>query len=837
MEQLPAIAWSGVRGAAQYEYQLAADTHFASVVLGTGPGRGASRTHNLAAALDKEVPDGTYYWRVRAVTAKDKPGPWSHVRRIVKRWESAPALTAGAGATVNWPTQPAVLEWSRVRHATKYIVTVATDPALSNVVVGTTAAPAETQGTNFALPTSLDPGDYYWAVTPLDSQGHRGTTSARATIHLLWPSGTSTSVTDLNPDPRVFDPLFSWAPVPGAARYELEVNSAQGFPPGSKWCCTGTTIGTSVAPTKVLANNRYYWRVRAFDARGNAGQWNEGESFTKQFDSVEPSVPGLTVRDAHSEVLGGIPVTDTPIVTWDPVPGASSYEVQLAPYSALGCDWSATAALPSRYIAQTATTAWTPLGQSGRIGPTAWPNPERSFQPLPTGGEYCFRVLARSDYDAQNNQVVSDWTQINGFGAPAFYYAPPPPAGSPALPFVTPASAYIQPQSGTLTPRTPLFSWQRVAGAKGYFVVIARDAGFTEVADVGFTNVPAYASRIANESPLSDETTSYYWAVIPSTGADGSGVYEDVPQSNHPQWFNKSSAPPVPLAPAPGSVVSSQPTFRWTGAENARSYRFQVAQDPSFGHPLEDVTTDATAYTAATTYPADTILYWRVRANDWIGQGLNWSATETFVRTLPAPALAPTPPGSGSSIGALSWTPVQGAIGYELRTFEPNGTSKTFTSEAPSASVVKYYGTGIWRWQVRAQFPTGLGTGKVAGAYSPPQSYLMTLPAPSGAHGAKTGSRMVVTWSPAPFAKEYEVEIAKTSGFTSRLESHRVQGTSWAPNIDQTKKANRGPLYWRVAAVDWGGNTGAFASGSFGAPKPSSCKPRKGHRCPARKHH
>jgi hypothetical protein len=275
--------------------------------------------------------------------------------------------------------------------------------------------------------------------------------------------------------------------------------------------------------------------------------------------------------------------------------------------------------------------------------------------------------------------------------------------------------------------------------------------------------------------------------------------------------------------------VSSQPTFRWTGAENARNYRIQVSQDPAFGHPLDDVTTDATAYTPSMTYPADTVLYWRVRATDWTGQGLNWSPTETFVRTLPAPTNLPIAGTGGPAIPALTWTPVAGAIGYEVQAFEPDGKSKVEGFEAPSASVIKYFGTGVWRWQIRADFPSGVGTGRVGGAFSSLESYVFTLPAPSGARGVKSGARMLVSWKPASFAKEYVVEVANTSGFTSRLESHRVEGTSWAPNIDLAAKRNHGTLYWRVAAIDWGGNVGSYASGNFGSPRPT-CKRSKVHK-------
>jgi hypothetical protein len=185
---------------------------------------------------------------------------------------------------------------------------------------------------------------------------------------------------------------------------------------------------------------------------------------------------------------------------------------------------------------------------------------------LIANARYCVQVFARSDDDAQQGQVVSEPTQINGPGQPAFTLTSEAVEAAKA-PFVTPPDAYLQPGSGTVTPRTPYFTWKPVAGARGYYVVIARDAGFTEVADVGFTNVPAYAPRLANEAPLSDETTAYYWTVIPATGADGSGAFSAAhPQENSPQTFEKESTPPTPVAPDNGATVGAQPTFQWTAA-------------------------------------------------------------------------------------------------------------------------------------------------------------------------------------------------------------------------------------------------------------------------------
>lgn len=917
VQQLPAVSWSAVSGAAAYEYQIAADPRFNSLALGRGIGRGTAQIHNLSAALDKAVANGTYYWRVRGLTAKSKVGAWSKVRKIVKAWNTAPQITGGNGVTISWPSQALVLRWSSVPYANKYVISIATDPGLSNLVVGTKTKPVEVQGVNYALPTSLTPGTYYWAITPVDAEGHRGARSALGTFQWTWPSSTAVLVADLNPEAGIFDnPIFSWNPVPGAARYEVEVNSDQNFAPGSKWCCGGTTIGTSLAPIAALANNRYYWRVRAINPHGDAGAWNEGQPFEKAFDPTTPTIRGLTVRNAAGQALSGVPTTDTPIVTWDPTPGASLYEVQLGLHqSGLGCDFSKSPTNAALH-ATTATTAWTPLAtnHAGHQGPAAWPTPQQQTTPLATEAAYCVRVLARTDDDAQHNQVISAWTQVNGVNEAAFRYVDlspeteatnkheeyeedeeeraqclatrgpvtqrgiwkssttyakndvvevedgPPyislssanvghePSSSPAywssLSLSTPACAYRLPASGTSTALTPLLTWKRVALAQGYFVVIARDPRFTEIADVAYTNVPAYAPRLGNETPLSDETTDYYWAVIPTNAGDGHGVFSNpcfaTPTNpceganDNPQLFNKSSAPPQPLSPPPGSETSTQPSFRWSLVDNARSYRLQVAADPSFGKPIDDVTTDATAYTSNSTYPANTALYWRVRANDWDGQGLNWSPTQTFVMRLPAPTLDPLGPTTLLGIPPITWSYVQGAIGYEAHVEQPDGKGEDFSFDSPSASVTTYYGTGIVHYQVRANFPTATGT-KVSGPYSAKQSLLLLLAAPHNVKGVKSGSRLLITWQPEPDAKQYEVQIGTSNGFTSVIESHKVDGTMWAPSVDLRMKRNRGTLYWRVAPVDQRGGVGSFTSGTFGDAHASCASKSRGKHGSARK--
>ena len=116
-------------------------------------------------------------------------------------------------------------------------------------------------------------------------------------------------------------------------------------------------------------------------------------------------------------------------------------------------------------------------------------------------------------------------------------------------------------------------------------MLVAKDPSFSNLVDYAFTQIPAYAPRTGSAPrTYPDETTLYYWAVLPATNANGTGAVGD-PLSAAAQSFQKQSAPPTRLGPADGTQFFDQPTFRWTPTEGARRYRIQVAQDPSFGTP------------------------------------------------------------------------------------------------------------------------------------------------------------------------------------------------------------------------------------------------------------
>jgi hypothetical protein len=818
---LPAFAWSPVGGAESYEFQLAADQNFNSPVLGRG--EGSFTTRNARATLKKTVPNGNYWWRVRAVSKAGATSPWSS-RSLRKSWTAAPSTVSPvSGFPFSFPSTPIRLGWSPVPYAASYLFSLASDPALANIVQNN-GQPVETWATNYVPTFTLLPsGNYYWGVTPLDSQGNRGVPSVVSSFAWSWPSSTTASVSDLMSAPEMFDPQFSWNPVPGATRYEVEVNSSVDFAPGSKVCCTQTTISTSLAPTVVFRDNTYYWRVRALDAAGNAGIWNYGPSFVKTFDKVPPvtapSIKNLHMRDhlndpgADADPGTAGYQTQVPVLAWDSVPGAASYLVEVAPYNAGICEWGTIGA----WRVTTSVPSWTPLGSGwNQIKP--YPDPMQvawEFTALSLNQAYCARVRARGERDTQLQEVYGDFTYLDDGTGAAFQWTGYPAGGActPSCNAGYPgANDYVLPARGTLTARTPLLTWRPLSGRNSYFVLVAKDPNFSNLVDYGFTQVPAYSPRsLVRPTTYSDETTLYYWAVLPATGSNGSGAVGD-PLSAAASNFQKASAPPTQTSPADGVLATEQPIFRWTSVEGARRYRIQVAQEPTFAAPVEDVTTASTSYTPFTTHPADTTLYWRVRADDENLIGLNWSAVRTFQRRLPAPTPSPDNATVGDFTPAWTWSNVTGASGYTFAMDGPDGDHKEWPGlRMPAAAFVYLFGPGIWRWRVRAEFPK-LPAGTVTGPWSGFVPFTRTLGEPGPARTSVSGNHVLLSWSWKLGAKNFRVQISTRPDFSFAMEDVTTDNTSYAPLMTHPFYQLGGSLYWRVAAMDKAMNLGDWTA-------------------------
>jgi hypothetical protein len=845
---VPAFAWTAVKGADKYEFQIAADPGMNSPVLGTG--KDDFYTHNTRATLLSTIPNGTYWWRVRASTPDGSISPWTAPRPFKKQWNLQPAIqTPSAGAALTFPANPAVLRWSGVAGAAHYLVSVASDPTLGSLVFRYSNqddpnGPPNVAATSAAVSNALAQGSYFWSITPVDAEGNRGAATPVNTFSWLWPSATTPHLEDLQPGLEVFDPRFSWDPVPGAARYEVEINSSVDFAPGSKVCCTGTTIATSLSPTTVFKDNVYYWRVKAFDPDGNAGVWNYwsdpdtgAPGFTKTFDKVPPAGPvtGTAVKNVHmrdnltdntvtadaDHDLSNGYSTRVPIVAWDPVPGASSYEIQVADWNGSQCLWPG-----AEYVRKTSVPEWAPLGVTDQ-NPVVWQGhlaaDDQLPGPLPVPGSYCFRVRARSDRAPGNQEVWGDYTYLqNGntdsslaLNVPSFTWSAYPNPADPGNAALCNTSYvcsgdYLLPVTGSVPTRTPFFTWKAIAGAQSYFVVVAKDQNFSNIVDEAFTWIPAYAPRNAQKpTTYTDETTSYYWAVLPSNAFDGSTAPALDSILANPQNFQKQSVPPTLLSPGVLQPFLNQPTFRWTPVEGARRYRLQVASDQNFSNLLDDVTTDATSYSSNTTYPADTVLYWRVRADDENLNGLRWSQTSTFQKRLAAPVPSSSNLASSDMLPVWAWAPVQGASSYDITIDSPDGRNRYYSGfRTPAVSFIKMTGTGVFHWRVRAEFPEENAAGSTPGPWSATQSFTRTIGEPGNPRTDSSTDHVLLSWNARLGVKYYKVQISATPDFTRIVEQASTDNLSFAPTMLRSTYANGGTFYWRVAGVDEDNNQG-----------------------------
>ena len=226
-QTIPVFGWAPVANADHYEFQVAADSGFNSPVIGSNEDHFVTR--NTRATLKRTIPNGTYYWRVRAITQAGAVSPWTTPQQWKHAWTGAATLqTPVTGAGLSFPGNPLSLSWGAVPYAASYMVSIATDPALGSLVLhdSGSSSPVTTAATTLTSASVFAPGTYYWAITPVDARGNKGTASAVATFSWVWPSTTTPSVTDLDSSAEVYDPQFSWTAVPGAARYEVEAKGA-----------------------------------------------------------------------------------------------------------------------------------------------------------------------------------------------------------------------------------------------------------------------------------------------------------------------------------------------------------------------------------------------------------------------------------------------------------------------------------------------------------------------------------------------------------------------------------------------------------------------------------
>lgn len=130
-------------------------------------------------------------------------------------------------------------------------------------------------------------------------------------------------------------PAFDWTPVPGAARYRVQVAGTEAFEAVHHDAVMERGAACALASVLPAGTTSVYWRVRA-EAEGEApSAWSAPAHFSVAADEASTDAPPSVRVDASPVPLHPTH-EDVPLrpaaasFTWEGIPAASGYELQVA---------------------------------------------------------------------------------------------------------------------------------------------------------------------------------------------------------------------------------------------------------------------------------------------------------------------------------------------------------------------------------------------------------------------------------------------------------------------------------------------------------------------------
>jgi hypothetical protein len=292
IERLPlSFAWQAVPDAAAYRAQVARDATFTEVLLDdvvTVPG----------VTWRDNLPDGRYQLRLRAI---DRAGLEGANRDHAFELDAVPLPPAPQAPTLGERLyrHDVAFSWAAAAEAHGYVLQIAPTPEFDNGLIERRLAAVTRHD------ETLAEGDWHWRAASLDEAGKLHAWSPHRAFHvqpLPNPPAARASA-------EAGQAHFTWSEVKGAARYGLELGASADL--SAPLLQRETDAITLAEPLK---SGKYYWRVRAIEADGQAGAWG-GIS------------PVFLPPEAPSDLA--VQVTDGDLVaTWKGV--AASWKVELS---------------------------------------------------------------------------------------------------------------------------------------------------------------------------------------------------------------------------------------------------------------------------------------------------------------------------------------------------------------------------------------------------------------------------------------------------------------------------------------------------------------------------
>ncbi|MGQ3050892.1 MAG: FecR domain-containing protein [Roseateles sp.] len=258
-ERLPLyLSWvGGPTGAVTWRAQLYPRGDFDRLLLDASVGEPAVTWPEA-----RDLPDGDYTLRVRAVDARGQEGAAAdaHIRLLAR--PEPPFIQAPAVGTVGY-TGSLGLAWTRNAAAPAARLQIARDAGFKDLVLQPPPLDAAT------YEARLPDGLYHWRIAAVEAGGRAGPFSDTQTFELRPPP----------PAPPRAEPEVSgdqlklrWRADAGVVRYELEWAKADTFD-GADMQRIATDKPEVTLPKP--SPGQYFLRARAFNAAGAASPWGQ----------------------------------------------------------------------------------------------------------------------------------------------------------------------------------------------------------------------------------------------------------------------------------------------------------------------------------------------------------------------------------------------------------------------------------------------------------------------------------------------------------------------------------------------------------------------------------
>jgi hypothetical protein len=434
------------------------------------------------------------------------------------------------------------------------------------------------------------------------------------------PPGATTLVAPSG-DVSTTTPTMQFEAVTGATWYKLWIGPAAGgsavheqwYASGS--VCTTTTCSVTLA-TPLGGNQSYIWQVQTNNDAGY-GPWSSSLTFTV----TVAGPPAAATPVAPNDNIG----TTNPTYTWNTVSAATWYNLLVKRGSTI--------------VVQTWYDAAAVCGAS-----TCSATPAATL----TGG-------------VQHTWSVQTWN-ASGYGPFSAELAFVPPAPTP------PAATLVSP-SGTSGTTNPTYTWNKVAEATWYNLLVQR--GGTTVVQTWYDASAVCGASTCSAMPGTTLTggASHSWSVQ-TWNAAGYGPWSAAMAFTPPGV----AAPGAPTATAPsGTIGVTSPTYWWNAVSGATWYYVYI-QGPGgaavwqgwfeAGAACGGSTCGATPAAALTNGSSYT---WWVRGWNSAGNGA-WSSGLTFTPSAALVAAAPIAPSGAAASGSptFTWSKVSAATWYNL---------------------------------------------------------------------------------------------------------------------------------------------------------------------------